>query len=75
MMEIDEVMPYYLCNGARMCGDNKQWCGQDDGCKHTTCELFAKNEESVELFKRFTDSFHFVVDDYGKLICTEKEKK
>lgn len=73
MLEIEEVMPFYLCNGPTagfVCVDEE--C--DEGCKHTTLGNFAKNPHSVRLLKKFVETFDFIVDDYGRLQCWEKEK-
>jgi hypothetical protein len=69
---ITEVMPMYLCNGSRACNTSKGFCGEEDGCRHTVCEMFAKNEASVELFKAFTEAFSFEIDACGRIICKEK---
>ncbi len=70
-MEIEEVMPLYLCN-QEDCIDKawKEECGE---CVHTSNEQFAKNQESVELFKKFCDTFSLALDENGRLIVWENE--
>ena len=69
MLELDGAKALYLCDRNDHC---KFPCFGE--CEHTTNPEHAKNIESVELFKRFMDSFNFIVDDDNKLICWEKEK-
>lgn len=73
MLEIDEIMPLYLCdkNG---CDDSSKEFGCGD-CAHTTNELLAKNKESIDILNRFRDAFNCIVDDYGRLQVWEKENK
>lgn len=76
MLEIDEKMPFYICeysecNSGFKCPVNSHGCYED--CKHTTSPFHAENPESVKIFEKFCDTFHVVVDDYGRLVCTEKE--
>lgn len=71
MLEIDEMMPFYICGDKEMhelC--QARYCG---ACKHITNPSFAKNKEAVELFNKFCETFHVCIDDYGRLVCTEKE--
>ena len=69
MLDVEGAKALFLCNGKRCCGD----CTEE--CKHTPVEEYAKNKDSVELFKKFTESFSFVIDDDGKLLCWEKDNK
>lgn len=59
MLEIEEVIPFYL---------------RIDEDEHTTNPFYARNQEMVKLFEEFNKAFHVVVDDYGRLICTERKK-
>ena len=76
MLEINEVRPFYICkgDGNKKCilSVNGLECHND--CHHTTFEIHAKNKESVDLFTEFFNKFHVIVDDYGRLICTERKK-
>lgn len=74
MVEIDEVMPFYICKkqaDGKCVLNNSNDCFEE--CNHTTNPAFAKDHESVNIFEKFCDTFHVVVDDYGRLVCTEKE--
>ena len=78
MLEIDEVMPHYICeyeecNSGFKCPENNKGCYEE--CKHTTSPFHAMNRETVALFMKFCDTFNVVVDDYGRLLCVEKEEK
>lgn len=70
MIEIDESMPMYVCNKARVCA-NSEGCG-GEWCNHTSSPMFAKNTKSVALFEEFFAKFSCVVDENGRLICTER---
>lgn len=72
MLEIEEMMPFYICKKDNVRCNQSITCGGED-CNHTTFPIHAKNTESIELFNRFFDTFHVCVDDYGRLVCTEKE--
>ena len=76
MLEIEEKIPHYICENAehgieRNCLENGKPCYWD--CHHVTNPGFAKNKETVDIFNKFCDTFHVCVDDYGRLLCTEKE--
>lgn len=73
MIEIEEIHPIYICNKARTCS-NSPGCG-DGMCEHTTCSMFAKNKEAVEVLEKFMDMFHVVVDDNANLVVTERIKR
>lgn len=73
MIEIDKVDALYLCNRNDVC--NKSASCNEDECAHTTCETFAKNASSVEIFNKFFDTFDVIVGDHENLIVWEKEKK
>ena len=73
MIEIDKVDALYLCNRGDVC--NKSASCNEDECAHTTCESFAKNANSVEIFNMFFDTFDVIVGDRENLIVWEKEKK
>ena len=75
MLEIDEIVPFYLCKGGSsdICVVNMLSCYED--CKHVTIPTFAKNESSVKIFEKFCETFNVVVDDYGRLNCFEKEEE
>ena len=70
MIEIDEVIPVYLCNKNAPCGCSIK-C---DDCIHTLDETYAKNANAVEIANLFMDTFSYIVDDDGKLFIWEKEK-
>lgn len=70
MIEIDESMPMYVCNKARVCG-HSEGCG-GDMCNHTVSPMFAKNTRSVALFEEFFAKFSCIVDENGRLVCTER---
>ena len=70
MIDIEEAMPLYVCNKARVCAASGG-CGTDM-CNHTTGPMFAKNTRSVALFEEFFSKFSCVVDENGRLICTER---
>lgn len=74
MMEIDEVMPLYLCteNKDGPCVLNGEECFPE--CHHTSNPFYAKNKESKDIFEEFTKRFEVVVDDNGRLMCIEREK-
>lgn len=78
MLEIEEIKPAYICeyhecDSGQPCPENKDGCIEE--CHHTSNPFHAENPESVKIFEKFCDTFHVVVDDYGRLVCTEKEKK
>lgn len=74
MLEIDEMMPFYICEGSKdVCYVNGKLCW--DECHHTTLPVHVKNEESIDIFNKFSNTFHVAVDDMGRLVCFEKEKK
>lgn len=76
MIEINEIMPLYLCRRDADCSTSVTCANQDeDCCKHTTCELYAKNADAVMIFNLFADTFDCVVDENGRLVITEKENK
>ncbi len=72
LIEIEEIVPYYICNKSRYC-NKSEGCG-GDMCHHTISSTFAQNQDSIALLEEFKKRFHVVVDDYGRLICTEKEE-
>lgn len=72
MIEISEVMPLYLCNENALCSMTPQ-CG--DECIHTVNETCALHADAVMIYNMFMDTFSCVVDDDGKLLVWEKEKK
>lgn len=72
LIEIEEVVPYYICNKSRYC-NKSEGCG-GDMCHHTISSTFAQNQDSIALLEEFKRRFHVVVDDYGRLICTEREE-
>ncbi len=74
MLEIDELVPVYICNRERNCHYMNKFCC-DEHCSHTFYPGNAKNKESIELFIKFCETFNVVVDDYGRLICTERINK
>ncbi len=59
MLEIEEVIPYYL--------------EIDEEGGHIQNPLYAKNQESVIIFEKFFETFHVVIDEYGRLVCTERK--
>ncbi len=73
MLEIDEKIPYYICNQSKECCTSET-CG-GEYCKHTTLPIYAAHPENVELLNKFFDVFDVSVDDYGRLNCIEKEIK
>ncbi len=76
MIEIDEIVPFYICKMAESeyepCLVNGHPCFPD--CEHVQNPMFAKNEESVKIFEAFAERFGCVVDDNGRLCVWEKEK-
>ena len=73
MIEIDEAVPYYICERPGICHENDEPCFEE--CHHTTSPFHAKNPNTRVIFEEFMNTFHVVVDENGRLICTEKEKK
>lgn len=71
MIEIDEVVPVYLCNKNAPCMGTIK-C---DDCIHTADETYALNANAVEIANLFMDTFSYIVDEDGKLFIWEKEKK
>ena len=72
MLEIDEIMPYYICKRDQYdCLIDGNGCFEE--CHHTSFPLHAKNQESVAILEAFTKRFSLVVDAYGRLVCTERE--
>ena len=72
MIEIDEMVPLYICERSLgSCFSNSQLC--DDECKHTWTPIHAVDQTAVSVFEEFASRFNVCVDDYGRLICTEKE--
>ena len=70
MIEIGDIHPLFLCNKSSPgCGSGECF----EGCKHTTCELFAKNKDAIRIFNEFCDTFRCIVDDNGNLQIWEKE--
>lgn len=72
MLEIDEKVPFYICEFENLGGDGPNCYAE---CHHTTSPFHAKHKEAVDIFNKFCDTFHVCVDDYGRLICTEKENE
>ena len=76
MIEIDEIMPFYLCSKFNKefepCLVNNKPCF--DECKHVQNPLFARDQEAVKIFETFVDRFNCLVDDNGRLCVWEKEK-
>ena len=72
LIEIEEVVPYYICNKSRYC-NKSEGCG-GEFCHHTISPMFANNQEAITVLEEFKRRFHVVVDDYGRLICTEREE-
>lgn len=70
MMEIDEIIPYYICDQQKEC--RVSCTCVEDCCRHTTDVLHFKNQASVELLNKFFDTFHVCLDDNGRLLCTER---
>ena len=60
MLEIEEVIPEYFV----VDGENAQ----------TVNPYYAKNQDAVRIFNEFRNTFFVWVDDYGRLVCSEKEK-
>lgn len=73
MIHIEELVPYYICNKEKYCS-TLGGCG-DDMCNHTAVPHFARNDAAIFIFEQFADTFNLDVDENGRLICTEKEKK
>lgn len=71
MIEINEIMPLYICNRTPECSASPT-CGEDE-CNHTTSPFSAANRESVEVFNKFAELFYVYVDDMGRLNCVEKD--
>lgn len=76
MLEIDEMMPFYICekrkDGKCVLNECNDCC---DECKHTTNLMYAKNPDAAATFGKFFDTFNVVIDDYGRLVCMEKENR
>ncbi len=76
MLEIEETMPYYICEFENF-GDDGPSCFVNGVCQkechHTISPFHAKHKEAIDIFNKFCDTFHVCVDDYGRLVCTEKE--
>lgn len=75
MIEIDEVMPFYICGekvdaGECIVDENHYYCSEE--CHHITNPMYAKNKETIKLFEKFVDTFDVIVDDNGRLVCIEK---
>ena len=60
MLEIEEVIPEYFV--------------VDSNHAQTVNPYYAKNQDSVRIFNEFRERFFVWVDDYGRLVCTEKEQ-
>ena len=75
MLEIDEKVPFYICSkktdGKCVLNENNE-CFEE--CNHISIPVHAKHKNAVVLFEKFCDTFNLVIDDYGRLVCTEKEK-
>ena len=75
MLEIEEKIPFYICekdHTSGMCvlnGGNE--CFEE--CNHVTNPMYALNKSSVMLLDQFFETFNVVIDDMGRLLCIEKE--
>lgn len=71
MIEINEIMPLYICNQKMDCNVSVT-CGGDE-CIHTTSPFNAANPEAVDIFNKFAELFYVYVDDMGRLNAVEKD--
>ena len=61
-IEIKELVPEY-----HMIGDDKK--------TNTTPHALYARQDSVIIFNAFADRFSCYVDEYGRLVCCEKENE
>ena len=70
------VYPLYICNKNRECAKSEGCVINDGTCSLTTNPDYAKNQEAVDIYNKFFETFDpiYEEDSNGLIGYVEKEK-
>lgn len=59
--------PLFICDHRRPCSTSEGCVKNGGDCGRTTSEVFAKNYEATEIYKKFFETFDPIYDDMGRI--------
>ncbi len=74
MLEIENHEGFFICDHKKNIPCGKESCELFDEpfCSHTINKDYALNEESIDIFNKFFETFNVIIDDDMNLVAWEK---